>query len=272
MTGGLMAPLYLLWRHRRMIFQTTMNDIRGRLAASALGLAWLILYPLLLLGSYSVGLGMLGSAKFGDTKLAVDSILSVFCGLIPFISFASALGEGVPSVTSNASMIKNTLFPIDLIPVKAVFVGQYTVFGSVLILLLSLIAFNKVTAFLPLAVPIVILQLMFSIGVIWILSSIHVYFRDVQNIIQVVILVLMLVSPIWPFPAEYYAALPSFVRFCIRDLNPMHYFMTAYRDCLFYGRLPQAGLSAILAAMSIVFFFGGYWFFTRMKRIFADNV
>src|SRR5208283_1407891 len=104
----------------------------------------------------------------------------IFCGLIPFLGFAEALGLGVGSVTANANLIKNTLFPIELIPVKAVLVSQCSQVVGTGLLLIAVSLLGKLTwwaLLLPLAWA---GQVLFSIGLLWILSSLNVYFRDLQ--------------------------------------------------------------------------------------------
>ena len=81
----------------------------------------------------------------------------IFCGLIPFLGFSEALSAGVGSVTQNANLLKNTLFPIDLVPVKAVLVSQCTqVVGTGLLLITIILLEGKRTwwaLLLPLAGP-----------------------------------------------------------------------------------------------------------------------
>lgn len=58
----------------------------------------------------------------------------IFAGLIPFLGFSEGLGLGVGSVVANKTLIKNTLFPIELIPVKGVLVGSLTMLMGLLLL------------------------------------------------------------------------------------------------------------------------------------------
>ncbi|MFC1574400.1 ABC transporter permease [Candidatus Latescibacterota bacterium] len=115
-----------------------------------------------------------------------EFVAFIFCGLIPYIGFSEALGAGVPSVVSNSRLIKNTLFPIELIPVKAVLVSQSTQFPGTGLLLIALIVLGKLGPWGLLLPVIWFSQILFSIGLIWILSSLNVYFRDLQSIVPVV--------------------------------------------------------------------------------------
>jgi lipopolysaccharide transport system permease protein len=58
----------------------------------------------------------------------------------------------------------------------------------------------------------------------------------------------------------------------ILAFNPLYYMIAAYQDCLFRGRFPSREVMAVLTSMSLLSFCGGYWFFSRMKKVFVDNV
>src|SRR5438067_2170717 len=102
-------PFRLLWRHRHLLIQTTRNDIRARYAGSTLGLAWTALFPLLFLGIYAVVALVIAKMKPAGMS-PQDYMALVFCGLMPFIGFTEGLVVGTSSVTTNANLIKNTLF------------------------------------------------------------------------------------------------------------------------------------------------------------------
>lgn len=259
-------PVALLWKHRHLLWLTTVTDIRSRFAGSVLGLVWLVLYPLLLLGCY----GVIYAFVFKIRVTAFNSyeyVALIFCGLIPFLGFSEALGSGVASITNNKNLIKNTLFPIELIPVKAVLASQCTQAAGTVLLLFVLFGIGKL-GFWSLLLPVVWLcQIFFSIGLIWILSSLNVYFKDLQNVVPLLILLLMMISPIAYTEEMIPGALKPFLA-----LNPLYYLIRTNQDILLMNRFPQAGALVIFAGLSGFFFFAGYWFFSKMKVGFADNV
>ena len=191
----------------------------------------------------------------------------IFCGLIPFLGFSEALSAGVGSVTQNANLLKNTLFPIDLVPVKAVLVSQCTQVVGTGLLLITIILLGKLTwwaLLLPLAWA---GQVLFSVGLLWILSSLNVYFRDLQNVVSVAILFLMMTSPIAYTADMVPHSLQPFLK-----LNPLYYLITCYQDCLMIGQFPRGGVLWAWLGIAAAFFCGGYWFFGGMKTLFVDNI
>jgi lipopolysaccharide transport system permease protein len=260
----LVEPWALLWRHRRLLWQTTLSDIRGRFAGSVLGLLWIVLLPVLLLAVYAAVYIYVFKVRYGLFE-SNEYVLLIFCGLIPFIGFSEALAVGTPSVAANASLVRNTLFPIDLVPVKAVLTSQaIQVVGTVL--LLGGIGFAGKLGPTALLLPVIwVLQILFTIGVIWFFSSINVYARDLAQIVGVLNLILMMVSPIAYSADMVPEALRPFLA-----MNPLYYVITAYQDALMLGRIPR--LLPALTALSLGTFFAGHWFFGRVKRALADNV
>src|SRR5579884_876989 len=104
--GVLLRPVQLILAHRHMLAATTFNDLRARFAGSVLGLAWLLLYPLLLLGTYAIVYVFILKVRLGMLD-PFEYVALIFCGLIPFIGFSEALGSGVGAVTSNSNLVKN---------------------------------------------------------------------------------------------------------------------------------------------------------------------
>ncbi|MEK6644045.1 MAG: ABC transporter permease [Planctomycetota bacterium] len=264
--GFVTAPFSLLWRHRHLLMQTTRNDIRARYAGSVFGMAWLVLLPILFLTCYAGVQLYIYQVRKPDMS-TTEWVAFVFCGLIPFIGFSEALALGTSSVTSNANLIKNTLFPIELIPVKAVLTSQCSQTVSTAILLIAL-AFLGCLGPWALLLPVIWLaQVLFTVGVIWFFASLNVYFRDLQNVVGIINLMLMMITPFGLTPE----AIPAGIRPYL-GANPLYYMIMCYQDCLKLGRFPQGHALWILLGLAGVFFLCGHWFFSKMKLVFADNV
>jgi lipopolysaccharide transport system permease protein len=260
-----MKALVVAWRHRQVLWATTLSDIRGRFRGTLLGLTWALLYPVLFLGLYAVVYTMIFRirvASFGT----FEYVLLIFCGLVPFLGFSEALGTGVSSVTSNKSLIKNTLFPIELIPVKAVLASSVTMTVG-LVMLMAVLWSNGHVYPAQLAIPlIVLLQLLFTIGLIWLLSAINVFISDLGQIVAILVLFLMLVSPI---AYTHDMIPPSLLPFMAP--NPLYYLIMLYRDAAFFGVVDVRLLGTFSLITAIMVQVGGVAF-TRLKPLFADHV
>lgn len=260
-----MNPVTIIWRHSHVLWATAITDIRSRFVGTVFGAAWIVLYPLLFLGLYAVVYTMIYRirvAEFGT----LDYVLLIFCGLVPFLGFSEALGSGVGSVLGNKGLIKNTLFPIDLIPVKTVLASSVTMLVGLIMLLIVLWSRGIVHS-TQLAIPLIfLLQIIFTVGLIWILSAVNVFVPDLSQMVGVLILFLMLVSPI----AYTQEMIPKeLVPFMYP--NPLYYLIMLYRDAVFLGviRLDLLGIFAVISFSTL--FLGGF-IFSRLKPLFADYV
>ena len=133
-------------------------------------------------------------------------------------------------------------------------------------LFIVMIFFDKVGIayiYLPL---IVTLQVMFTIGLVWILSTLNVFFRDLGQIIGLVILMLMMISPI----AYTEDMIPEGMR-AILYINPLYYMIMLYQKIFMFNEL-DVELLGIFSILSLLHFIGGYYFFTKLKGVFNDYI
>ncbi|ABM31552.1 ABC transporter permease [Paracidovorax citrulli] len=260
-----MNLIHLIWAHRWIIAATTVVDVKSRFRGTVIGILWTVIYPILFLGIYAVIYIMIfhvRAAGYGTEEY----VLLVFCGLVPFLGFSEALGNGVGSIIANKGLIKNTLFPIELVPVKAVLSSSVTM-GVGLLLLISALWISGVWHMTQLAVPLILLlQLMFSIGLIWLLAAVNVFIQDIGQIVAIFIMFLMLVSPI----AYTHEMIPKELMPFMYP-NPLYYLIMLYRDALYFGSI-RIDMLLIFSAISLVMFLIGGHVFSRLKPLFADHV
>ncbi|MCH9756265.1 MAG: ABC transporter permease [Gammaproteobacteria bacterium] len=260
-----MGSITTLWFNRRMLWATSVTDIVVRFKGTVLGLAWTILYPLLFLGLYAVVYTMIFHVRTLEYA-TYDYLLLIFCGLVPFIGFSEALGTGVMSVSSNKTLIKNTLFPIELVPVKAVLTSSVTMLVGLVLLHLAL-WFHGIFHATQLLIPVIfLLQILFTIGLIWIFSAINVFIPDLGQMVGILVLFLMLVSPI----AYTQDMIPQSLMPLMYP-NPLYYLIMLYRSTAFLGEL-RLDLLMIFSLLSVTMLLIGGFFFNRLKPLFSDYV
>jgi len=260
-----MKAYLFLWNHRRILFATALSDVQARYRGTALGLAWSIVYPLLFLGLYAIIYLLIFRIRIAEYT-TFEYILLIFSGLIPFLGFSEALSTGVTSVLGNKSLIRNTMFPIELIPVKAVLASTVTMTVGLVVLLATLWIRGTLLPTQAAIPAIFALQLIFTIGLIWILAALNVFFQDLGHMLGVIILFLMLISPI-AYTLEMVP--PSLMP--LMYPNPLFYMIMLYRGAMVMGDIPM-GLLAVFTAISLTTFALGHHVFTRLKPMFADHV
>ncbi|MBI5102208.1 MAG: ABC transporter permease [Nitrospirae bacterium] len=256
----------LIWKYRHILLTTTKNDIRAKYAGSVLGLVWAFLYPLLFLGVYTLVYVAILKVN-SSTMTTPEYIVLIFSGLVPFLGFADALGAGVGSVTSSSNLIKNTLFPIELVPLKTVLASTVTQVVGLIILFLALVVMRKVGMFILLVPLIFLVQLIFTAGFIWFVSSVNVLVRDLSQMTSVLVIFFMMVSPIG-YTADM---VPAGFRM-LSYLNPLYSIITMYREVMVYNRLPPLSETVFFVLMSFATFAAGFFVFSKLKQVFADYV
>ena len=261
-----MTGLRLLWTHRRMLCATTLSDIRARHRGAVLGLVWLVVYPALFLSMYATVLVVILKVRVGILTTP-EYILLIFCGLVPFLGFAEALGSGVNAVVGHAGLVKNTLFPIELAPAKVTLASHVTQTVGLAVLTALVVVTGRAGWHLWLVPAVFVLQLGMTLGIVWWLSALNVFFRDLTQLISVIILFLMLASPI----GYTEDMIPEGLRALAR-LNPLYYLIGAYRELMLFDRLPPFGVWGPLVGLTLACFVSGHWVFSRLKPIFGDYV
>jgi lipopolysaccharide transport system permease protein len=252
-----------LYRHR--VLEGVIHDVRQRYIGSVFGSLWAVLYPLLQLSIYAVLYTMIfkvrppGLTEFGYVVL-------VFSGLVPLMAFSEALLAATSSLSTNKNLLLNTVFPADLIPLRAALAAQVTSLIALGITLVAGFALGRTSWQAVLLVPIFwVLLLMFTMGVGWIFSLLALVARDIQYGLGLVTMLLFVLSPFAYTPEMVPAALKPIIY-----LNPLSYFVLTFQQLICYGTWPDpiaAGGAVVLALGS---FFLGFTVFQRAKYVFFD--
>lgn len=261
----MISPIRLLWKNHALLTATAIQALRARMIGSTLGTIWFALYPLLFLGMYAVVFIFILGVRVPGLGTP-DYVLVIFCGLVPFLAFSEAFGSGTGSIVANRGLLRNTLFPIELVVARDVIVGHVSMALGFLFVWIGVVYFGHLywTHFL---VPIIFLsQILMVLGIVWITSTLTVFFRDLQQATPILILFLMLVSPI----GYTDSMVPERMRLLL-VFNPLAWLMKLYRTCLIDGFVPMGEL-LIFFAFSIVVLAAGHLVISRLKPVFSDYV
>jgi lipopolysaccharide transport system permease protein len=252
--------------HGRLLFRVTRNDLAARHAGSHLGIGWIFLGPLLVLAIYSLIYLEIFKVKVTGLSSA-EYVIYIFCGLVPYLATAEAMSFGVTSVLTNKSVLNNTVFPIDLAPVKAALSGQAVMFAGLAVVLAGAVATGNVHRTLFLLPFIWFLNVVWLMGVNWLIALLNVIFRDLQNLLNAILMIMLVASPI--------AYTPDMVPSSLKPLlavNPFAYFVVAYQQVIMLGIYPSLAHAVVFVVMSVITFALGSWFFDRAKRVIVDYV
>ncbi|XVN43518.1 MAG: ABC transporter permease [Candidatus Rickettsia vulgarisii] len=259
-------PFKFFINNFNLIYSSTLDELRKKNAGSILGSIWLILFPILLLSVYAVIYIAIFNLRIPEFS-QFDYILYIFAGLVPFLAISESLSTTTMSLVGSKSLLKNTIFPIEVLPITAVFKSHVGfIFGILLIILMSIYAHHL--SFSYLLLPIVfILQLMFLVGLGWCLGLITIFLRDTQNFIALFNMVLMVSSPIAYTPNM----VPEKISILI-NWNPFAKYIISYQYILVYGKLPPLDVLISMIIISFITFYMGYRLFYKLKNTVVNYV
>jgi lipopolysaccharide transport system permease protein len=266
-----LGPLTLVRRllgHRYLLRQLVRKNVATIYQGSVVGVAWLLLRPLLTLAIFGFCFGVVFQGRFFRQTHGgpLEFAMVLFVGLTIFSALSEMLAVAPSLVTGNANFVKRVVFPLDLlVPAQL---------GSALVqMTMSAIVFLAVRVFLDpplgwaaLSVPILILPyLMLTLGLAWFLASLGVFVRDLQQVVPLAITGLMFLSPLF-YPVS---AVPPVLRSTIY-LNPLTFIVESARNALFRNEWPDPiGFLVYFVMAGCVMWLGWAWF-EKTKKGFAD--
>ena len=251
-----------IYQYRHMLKTLVKQDINGRYKGSFFGFLWTLLNPLLMLVVYSLVFQFVFRANIEHYSIYL------FICLMPWNAFANTIATGTVCVSNNASILKKVYFPREVLPLSVVISNTIQYFFSAVIIFIALlvsgVGISWVAIFLPL---IVLVQAIFSLGVIMLLSAANVYIRDVQYIMNPVMMIWMYACPI------LYSISMVPERFLkLYKLNPMTLIMQEYQNILYNKTLPNFRNLGLVFLGSLLVLVIGYLVFNKLQRRFAEEV
>ncbi|NEP13560.1 MAG: ABC transporter permease [Symploca sp. SIO2C1] len=263
-TGSVSEVISTIIQYWKIILVTTKVEFDKRYSGSVLGIFWVFLYPALLLSVYLFVYLVIFQIRFPGYS-EFDYVLYVFCGLIPYIGFSEAISNGSLCIKQNIHLIKNVMLPIELVPIRAVMISMVTQVVSLAILIV-LTTFGGSLSWHLIWLPLIfLLQIMFLVGLVWILAAVAVPLPDVSYFVNLLLLLLMFLSPIG-FKMDM---VPNTLKFIVY-VNPLSYMLEMYRSSLLYGKFPEPLILIPYVIMCIIVFALGATFFERFKHVLVD--
>jgi len=240
-------------------------DINQRYVGSFFGVIWVILFPLLQLSVYAALYTLI--FKIRPPGLTEYGYVILVCsGLVPLMTFNEIVTATTNSLSANKNLLLNTVFPSELIPLKAALAAQVPGLFGVLIIVIVGLCFGSTSWQALLLIPVFWgLLFMFALGIGWILSLVSLVVKDIQHGLGIVLMITMILSPFAYTPEMVPSSLKVIIYF-----NPLSYFVLSFQQLICYGVWPDwlNVMGTIFLALSS--FLVGFTFFQRVKHIFFD--
>ena len=258
-----------LIENRALIKGLIKREIIGRYRGSVMGLLWSFFNPILMLAVYTFVFSVVFKARWvGGVESKTEFAMILFAGLTAFNLFAEGVNRGPSLILGNANYVKKVIFPLEILPVVVLGSALFHFLISLvawLIFHFLLIGIPPITIF---ELPLILIPLMLmSLGLSWFLASLGVFLRDIGQIIGVLTMVLMYVTPIF-YPV---AAIPQEYQY-LMYINPLTASIEQIRGAMFFGSpLDWAGWVQQMLIGMLVAWLGFAWF-QKSRKGFADVV
>jgi lipopolysaccharide transport system permease protein len=253
-----------LWDSRELLWILALREVQLRYRQTILGVAWVILQPLLTTAIFTVVFGVLMKAQSDN----VNYVLFAFAGLLPWGVFSQAVQRAGISLTREVRLITRIFFPRIIIPVSSAISTILDFLVSFLLMIILLWIYRIPMSINMLTIPILLLfTMLLSIGVGIIFAALNVFYRDFTYVLPFVIQVWMYASPL-----AYSSKLIPQSWTWIYDLNPLVGMINGFRwAVLGTTDFPLRSLIYSIAATILILIIG-LVIFRRLERSFADVI
>jgi lipopolysaccharide transport system permease protein len=266
-----------VWTYRDLLYHLVVRDLKVRYKNSMLGILWSLLNPLLMMLVFTFVFKVLR----GGSQLEAYPAF-ILSGVLAWNLFATSVVGATGSIVGNAHLIKKVYFPREVLPTAVVLANlvNYVLALPVYFLLAALLGRGP-TVWVLLLPAVIIVQLLFTLGISFILATVNVFYRDTQIVMEVVLLAWFFMSPVFyaitevaPNGARVFGVfLSSFdVQRWMRILNPVASIIASYRDILYWGARPGLDFFMRTAVTALAFFAVGYLVFLHFCPVFGEEI
>jgi teichoic acid transport system permease protein len=267
---GLRPPLgrYLreLWGTRHFAFTLARYRVQANLGENRLGLAWVVLRPVLQAAVFGFVFGVILPASSRPDNFIPFLVVGIFF----FQYFSKTFSAGAKSITKNAALVRSLSFPRMLLPVAAVLQELIEFVPAVVVMVIIVLATGEplVWTFLLLPVTLVVMTL-FNAGIALIAARLTVHVRDVTQIIPVLTRLLFYSSGIFYSLELVLADRPGLLR--LAQLNPVHDFIALARSQTVSGNPSSVTLWGVAVGATVVLFITGVLFFWKAEERYGHD-
>jgi lipopolysaccharide transport system permease protein len=252
------------WRYRELLYFFAWRDIKVRYRQAFLGVAWAVIQPLFNMLVFAFIFGRLAHMPSNGVPYSIFS----YSALVPWTYFASVLGLGSNSLTSNTSLITKVYFPRVLLPAGTALAGLLD-FGIASTLLVGMMFYYhvKITWLLLLSPLAILLMVLLTTGASMLAGAMSVKYRDIKYVLPFAIQLLLFTTPILYPATEVSSRLRP-----ILALNPVWGMVDSFRACVLPNQPFDFKLIGISVVVALAVFAAGLYYFHKSEKNFADII
>lgn len=264
-----------LFRYKEPILELAFRDLKLQYQKPFLGFFWMLIIPF----STAIIYKVLFSDFFHSSSEEYPFFIHLITALLPWNYFLSSIQGSSKCILGSKNIINQISFPKYLLPISVVLANLINFLPTLLVLAGFIVVFNVKTTLLIVFLPLVILlQTCLIIGLSLLVSGLQVIYRDVEYIIQIVLMTLFFLTPgVYTLQEVMNRTSPLFIK--IYMLNPLVGILNLYRIVLlgsYFDNLPKEAwlLNTVISPVfwAISFLFIGYFVFKRCEKHFFDYI
>lgn len=251
-----------LYSCRNILWDLALAQLKSKYAGSFLGIWWAVVTPVILAASISFVFSLVFKIKTERYGIFVLS------GIMPWFFLNSALSETTNSFIANASLLRQAVFPRELIPISTVLANLLNSLIGLIFLMPLFVIYNfKIILFLPWLILALPLYFLFVLGLGFLFSSINIFHRDFSHFLSAIFMIWFWVTPVFysidsvPLPYQW-----------VFLINPVTYFINLYQLILFKGSNPSFLNMAAVFLLSFCSLAAGYGFFLKKESLLLKRI
>jgi lipopolysaccharide transport system permease protein len=264
---AVVEPFTRAWRHRELIRAVARREFISRFRGSALGPAWAVIAPLMMMLTYTTMFSVT-VPQLSNGESVLDYAANILLGLIAF-NFFSELAYRAPMLLhEHVNFVKKSIFPSETIAWTATIRGcTYGAIAFGVFIVFRLLTGGSLPWTLALSPLIFAPFILMVLGIVWFLMALGAFTRDVAHVMASIVPILMFATPIFYTIGQ----VPERYKW-IFYLNPLAVYIEMLRDVALHGRVPNLFAYLAVAALSYAIFVFGYQFFMRYKSVIVDVI
>jgi len=258
-----------LFRHKYLLWELVKRDFKAKYIGSKAGLFWSLITPLIRMVIFIFVFSVILKVKFDDKGGITNFALYLICGTLPWFGFQQSIVRSETVLLENSNLVKYIVFPAKIFPFYVTISSliEQAIGFIFFIAAVFLINHSFSMSALPVMLMLLFMQLIFTVGLGWILSTLNILIKDTYHAVELFLMIWMYLTPIF-YPEDM---VPSWARGII-NINPMAYLVRFYRDILLRNRMPVLNEVLLFFSIAIVLFFLGYYIFEKNQHKFADLI
>lgn len=262
-----------IWKSRKLTWNLAKNDFKSKFAGSYLGIVWAFVQPIVTVFVYWFVFekALNAGTSVAKSGIPVPYVLWLIAGMVPWFYFSDAVAQGTSVLSAYNYLVKKVVFDVSALPMVKIISGIFVHLFFVAFMLIMYAAYQ----FTPSLYMLQVIYYSFAMiclatGIVYLTSAVMVFFRDLYQIVNILLQVLVWATPImWNIDAM--TSISPKIIFLLK-LNPMYYIVLGYRDAMIHNvwfwERPQ--MSIYFWCFTVLMFIFGTTVFRRLRVHFAD--